>query len=65
MKIRSKFNLIFLFFIDSKKTILYNKYIKKIKVIKMKFNETKFSQKEMKVNSVQLVKYDYLDYGMV
>lgn len=30
----------------------------------MKFNETKFSQKEMKVNSIQLVKYDYLDYGM-
>lgn len=30
----------------------------------MKFNETKFTQDEMKVNSVQLVKYDYLDYGM-
>lgn len=44
---------------------MYNKYIKKIEVIKMKFNETKFSQKEMKVNSIQIVKYDYLDYGMV
>lgn len=31
----------------------------------MKFNEIKFSEEEMKVNSIQIVKYDYLDYGMV
>lgn len=30
----------------------------------MKFNETKFTQDEMKVSSVQLLKYNYLDYGM-
>lgn len=30
----------------------------------MKFNETKFTQEEMKVSSVQLLQYNFLDYGM-
>ena len=60
-----EFKPYFLLFIYRLKIMLYNKYIKKIEVIQMKFNEIKFSEEEMKVNSIQIVKYDYLDYGMV